>query len=163
MTLTPDTIKKQVHLKAPRERVWRAVSDSKQFGAWFGMHCDTDFVAGTKVSGHMVPTSVDPAIAEQQKPFEGARVVLFIERVEPMDLLSFRWHPSAEVNVDDPDAPTTLVTFTLQDADGGTLLTVSESGFDKLPPQLRAKAFAENEGGWQAQTELIRKYLEHAS
>lgn len=101
----------------------------------------------------MAPTQVDEEVARQQKAFEGIRVELFVDRIEPMRLFSFRWSPAG------PDEPTTLVTFELEDADDGTLLTVSETGFDALPAERRAEVYTSNEGGWEIQTRLISQYL----
>ncbi|MBL8744146.1 MAG: SRPBCC family protein [Myxococcales bacterium] len=148
-------------LKAPRARVWRAISDSQAFGAWFGMTIDGPFIAGKTVKGHIAKTQVDAEIAKQQEPYVGMPCDLMIERIEPETCLAFRWHPGADPDVA-PDAPTTLVTFELADASGGTELTITESGFDALPLEKRAKAFADNEGGWQAQLTLIAKYLDAA-
>ena len=162
MTSTSDRIEKQVLLRAPLARVWRALSQSSEFGTWFGMQLDRDFVPHTTVTGRMVPTEVDADVAEQQKPFTGMPVELFTERVEPMSLLSFRWHPYPPEDGDPSKLPTTLVTFELVATEGGTLLTLSESGFDQIPIERRARAFSDNEGGWEIQTQLIGKYLAHA-
>lgn len=156
-----DTIRKQVVLKAPRARVWSAISDSQAFGTWFGMTIEGPFVAGKTVKGKIAKTQVDPQVAKQQEPYVGMPCDLMVERVEPETRFAFRWHPGADPNVA-PDAPTTLVTFELRDAPGGTELTITESGFDALPLEKRAKAFADNEGGWQAQLTLIAKYLDAA-
>jgi uncharacterized protein YndB with AHSA1/START domain len=162
MMSVTDRIEKRVHLRAPRERVWHALSRSAEFGRWFGMEVDGEFSPNTTVKARMVPTAVDAEVAAAQKPYEGMPVELFVERVEPMRALSFRWHPYPPESADEA-VPTTLVLFELEEADGGgTLLTVSESGFDRIPIERRAKAFAENEGGWEMQTKLIAKYLEHA-
>lgn len=162
MTSASDRIEKQVLLRAPLERVWRALSRSSEFGTWFGMQLDGDFLPHTTVTGHMVPTQVDPDVAAQQQPFTGLPVELFIERVEPMSLLSFRWHPYPPEDGDTSTLPTTLVTFELSATEGGTLLKLSESGFDQIPIERRARAFTDNEGGWEIQTQLIGKYLAHA-
>jgi len=162
MASATDRIEKQVLLRAPLERVWRALSRSSEFGTWFGMQLDGDFLPRTTVTGRMVPTQVDPDVAAQQQPFTGMPVELFVERVEPMSLLSFRWHPYPPEDGDTSKPPTTLVTFELSTAEGGTLLRLSESGFDQIPIERRARAFTDNEGGWQIQTQLIGKYLAHA-
>jgi len=159
MSSPSDRIEKQVILQASRERVWRAISLSAEFGTWFGMQLDGDFLPHTTVTGRMVPTQVDPDVAAQQKPFSGMPVELYIERVEPLRLLSFRWHPYPVEGGDLSQVPTTLVTFELEDAAGGTLLRVSESGFDQIPIERRAQAFTDNEGGWEIQTQLVAKYL----
>ena len=156
-----DRIQKKVHLRAPRNRVWKAISDSKQFGSWFGMRVEGPFTANTTVKATIVPTTVDPEVAKEQKAFEGMPFELYIERVEPERLFTFRWHPGA--TQPKPEDPTTLVCFELEDAADGILLTVTESGFDRIPLARRAKAFAENEGGWAAQMKLIEKYLAQAS
>ena len=158
--MTTDRIVKQVVLKAPLERVWRAVSDAKQFGAWFGMALDGPFKAGMRATGKIVPTTSDPEVAKMQAPYEGMAVELFVERVEPMRCLSFRWHPYPAGPGEDPSKrPTTLVTFELEEVAGGVRLTITESGFDRVPIARRADAYKENEGGWEMQTQLIAKYL----
>ena len=160
MSTNTDRIEKKVLLRAPRERVWRAISDSRQFGAWFGVEFDGPFVAGTPIVGKLVPTTVDAEVAARQKQYEGHRFEFLVDRIEPMRLFSFRWHPFAmETGVDYSKEPTTLVAFELEEASGGTLLTVTESGFDRIPLERRAKAFEANEGGWTAQMNLIEKYL----
>lgn len=158
--MSTDRIEKKILLRAPRERVWRAISDPAQFGIWFGVVFDGPFVGGTHVTGRIVPTSVDDHVAALQKPHEGKAFELWVERIEPMHRFSFRWHPFAvEPGVDYSEEPATLVAFELQEAPGGTLLTISESGFDRIPLARRAKAFTANEGGWAIQTRLIENYL----
>jgi uncharacterized protein YndB with AHSA1/START domain len=161
---TTDRIEKKVLLRAPRERVWRAISDAKQFGTWFGVEFDGPFVAGAAMKGRMTPTKVDLEVAKVQEPYAGRGFDCTIDRIEPMSLFSFRWHPFAiEPDVDYSKEPTTLVTFQLEEASGGTQLTITESGFDKIPLERRAKAFSANEGGWTKQAELIAKYLDGAA
>jgi len=152
--MSTDAIHKQVLLRATRERVWRAISDSKEFGHWFGVKFEGPFPAGATVKGVITPTKVDAVVAESQKPHEGTAFEIEVETIEPEHKLSFRWHPYGCPS----DAPT-LVTFTLEDADDGVLLIVTESGFDQIPIERRAKAFEMNEGGWAAQMTLIEKYL----
>jgi uncharacterized protein YndB with AHSA1/START domain len=158
--LSTDRIEKNVLLRAPRDRVWNAISDATQFGAWFGVELDGPFLAGSRVAGRIVPTRVDPEVAAMQEPYTGMAFECTVERIEPMNLFSFRWHPFAvEPGVDYSGEPTTLVTFELEDAAGGTRLKITESGFDRIPLERRAKAFAANDGGWTKQAELIAKYL----
>jgi uncharacterized protein YndB with AHSA1/START domain len=160
MAANTDRIEKKVLLRAPHERVWRAISDSRQFGSWFGVKFDGPFTAGTRLTGTIVGTTVDAEIAKAQKPHEGTAFEFSIDRIEPMRLFSFRWHPFAvEPGVDYSKEPTTLVVFELEEVAGGTMLTVSESGFDQIPLERRAKAFAANEQGWAMQAKLIEKYL----
>jgi uncharacterized protein YndB with AHSA1/START domain len=158
--MSTDRIEKHVTLRAPLERVWEAITDSAKFGQWFGVELEGPFVAGRRITGSIVPTQVDPEIATQQEPFTGLRIEWLVETIEPMRLFSFRWHPYAiERDVDYASEPTTLVTFELAKVDAGTHLTITESGFDRIPLARRAKAFTANEGGWTAQAELIAKYL----
>jgi uncharacterized protein YndB with AHSA1/START domain len=158
--MSTDRIDKQILLRATRERVWRAVSDAKEFGSWFGVAFDGTFAAGTRVTGRIVPTTVDAEVAKMQEPYAGKAYDWTVERIEPMQRISFRWHPYAvEEGVDYSKEPTTLIEFELVDAPGGILLKISESGFDQIPLARRAKAFKANEGGWQMQTRLIEKYL----
>ncbi len=164
MATHANRIEKQVMLRAPLRRVWRAVSDARQFGAWFGVGFDGPFVTGVRMVGKVVPTQVDEEVAKLQKPYEGAAFEVTVDRVEPERLFSFRWHPFAvDPAVDYSSEPTTLVVFELQEVEGGTLLTISESGFDTLPLARRAQAFTANEGGWTHQAKLIEKYLSRAA
>jgi uncharacterized protein YndB with AHSA1/START domain len=160
MASSTDRIEKQVLLHVPLARVWRAISDAQEFGSWFGVRFDGPFAGGARVTGRMVPTTVDSEVAESQKPYEGRRFEITVDRMEPMRLFSFRWHPYAvEPDVDYSNEPTTLVVFELEETADGTRLTIIESGFDGIPLARRAQAFEMNEGGWEAQLNLIRKYL----
>jgi uncharacterized protein YndB with AHSA1/START domain len=155
-----DRIEKEVLLKAPLERVWRAISDADEFGQWFGVRFDGPFVAGRSVIGVITPTAVDADVAKDQEPFAGMADAWQIEAVEPQRRLAFRWHPyGLEEGVDDTEEPTTLVEFTLEEVAEGVLLRIVESGFDTLPANRRTSAFEGNSEGWATQTELVRKYL----
>ena len=162
-----DRIQKKAVLRAPRSRVWRAISDPKEFGAWFGLEVlEGSFSPGSVVKAKIVPTKADAEVAKTQKPYEGMSFEMSVDRVEPERLFSFRWHPFAtEQDVDYSKELTTLIVFELADAfeGDGVLLTITESGFDKIPLARRAKAFAANEDGWEKQLELIGKYLGQAS
>lgn len=160
MASETDRIEKTLVLRAPRARVWQALVDSKQFGTWFGMKIGAPFVAGKPVTGTITPTAVDAEIAKMQQPFDGLPFELSIERIDPERLFSFRWHPNAiERGVDYSKEPTTLVEFHLEETKGGVRLTVSESGFDRIPLERRAKAFASNDSGWGMVVKLLEKYL----
>jgi uncharacterized protein YndB with AHSA1/START domain len=159
MNASTDRIEKQILLRAPRERVWLAVSDSRRFGTWFGVDFDGPFVAGQTLTGRIVPTKVDEEVAAMQKPYEGTPFEWQVEEIEPMRRISFRWHPFGVDKTIDRDEPMTLIVFELHDAPGGVLLTVTESGFDKLPAARRERAFAANDGGWAHQMKLVEKYL----
>lgn len=159
--MTTDRIEKRIVLAAPRERVWRAVSDAREFGRWFGVEFDGPFAAGARLTGRIVPTTADPEVARLQEPHRGKPFEFFVEAIEPMHRILFRWHPFAvEPGVDYSSEPSTLIVFELQDAAGGTELRITESGFDRIPIERRAKAFAANDSGWSHQAQLIRKYLE---
>src|SRR5262249_55100621 len=154
-----DTIEKQITLRAPIARVWRAISEAKEFGRWFGVRFDGEFAPGARVTGRIVPTEVDPEIAKLQEPYAGMAFDFTIDRIEPMRLLSFRWHPyGVDPEVDYSKEPTTLVVFTLEEVTEGTRVTITESGFDRIPLARRAEAFRANEGGWEHQTKLLAKY-----
>lgn len=154
-------IVKQVVLNAPLERVWRAITDASAFGTWFGAEVEGDFEAGAMLRAKIRPTRVDPEIARQQEPYDGMEFILAVERIEPMRLFSFRWHPGGnEAGPDTPDTEMTLVEFVLEEAAEGVRLTITESGFERVPLARRAQAIADNTGGWAAQTGLIAKYLQ---
>ena len=160
MSPETDRIETKRLLRAPRERVWHAISDARQFGAWFGIEFEGAFVAGARVIGRRVPTTVDAEVAKRQQANAGKTMEFFVDRIEPMRRFSFRWHPYAlDPAIDYSQEPTTLVVFELENAPGGTMLTVTESGFDQIPLKRRAEAFARNTEGWTIQTTLVEKYL----
>jgi uncharacterized protein YndB with AHSA1/START domain len=164
MASSTDRIEKKVMLRAPLRRVWRAISDATQFGIWFGMEFNAPFAEGKPAKGKLVPTAVDPDVAARQKPHAGLAFELLIDRIVPMRYFSFRWHPFAvDPAVDYSKEPTTLVAFELEEVAGGTMLTITESGFDRIPLERRATAFARNQEGWTAQAALIEKYLARAA
>jgi len=155
-----DRIEKTIVLRAPLERVWRAIGDSREFGRWFGVTFREPFVAGRKITGTITKTEVDPEVAKMQEPYVGIAFDFEIERIEPMRLFSFRWHPGAvDPNVNYAKEPTTLVVFALESLAESTRLTITESGFERIPLERRAQTFSGNEAGWEHQTKLIAKYL----
>ena len=159
--MSTDRIEKKIHLRAPLERVWRAISDAQQFGSWFGVVFDGPFEPGTRVLGKIVPTTVDPEVAKLQEPHRGKPFDFTVASVEPPHRISFRWHPYAvEPGVDYSQEPMTTIVFELEKVSEGVELTISESGFDRIPLARRAEAFKANAGGWEHQTQLIKKYLE---
>ena len=148
-TTTTDRIEKQITLDAPRSRVCRALTEVEQFNTWFGVSLATPFAPGAEVSGQI-----------KVRGYEHMTMTIWIETMEPERFFSFRWHPYAvEPGVDYSAEPTTLVSFTLEDAGAGTRLTIVESGFDAIPESRRAKAFTMNSNGWTGQAENIRKFL----
>jgi hypothetical protein len=128
------------------------------------MNVDGPFVAGKDARATVQGTKLDPKVAKLQEPLAGFPFVMKIDRMEPERLFSFRWHPHAiEWGVDYSHEPMTLVVFELADAPGGILLTVTESGFDAIPLERRAKAFGANDAGWGMVMNLIEKYLAQKS
>jgi uncharacterized protein YndB with AHSA1/START domain len=163
-TAVTDRIEKTILLRAPRARVWRALTDSAEFGQWFGVKFDGSFAPDTLVRGTIVGTKVDPEVARAQRQHSGVPFEITIDRIEPERLFSFRWHPYAvEPGVDYAAEPTTLIEFAIEEVPGGTRLTVTESGFDRIPLARRAKAFTANEQGWTIMVTIIEKYLAHAA
>lgn len=158
--MSTNRIEKTILLRAPLKRVWRALSDSSEFGNWFGMRFNAPFAPGATMTAVIVPTTVSQEVAKLQKPYQGISFEIKIEQMQPERLFSFRWHPGAvEPGIDYASEPTTLVVFTLEKAPEGVQLTVTESGFDQIPLARRAKAFSANEGGWTLVIKLIEEYL----
>ncbi len=148
--ISTDRIEQQIRLTTSRTRVWRALTIPSQFGKWFGVA-----LTGDSVKPGMVLRGTKLSEGCTDKPFQAT-----VEEVEPESRYSLRWHPySTEPAVDFTKDPTTLITFTLSDVPGGTLLNVVESGFDMLPPARRAKAFEMHTHGWDAQLKNVAKYL----
>jgi uncharacterized protein YndB with AHSA1/START domain len=146
-TTVTDRIEKTVIVKAPRSRVWRAIADATQFGQWFQVKLDGEFKAGAAITG----TITYPG-------YEGLRLEMVVERIEPERVFSYRWHPG-DPTVDYRTEPMTLVEFMLEDAGAHTRLSIVESGFDKIPLTRRAEAFRMNEGGWTEQVENIQRHV----
>ena len=150
MNTATDRIERKILLKAPLARVWHALSDAKEFGDWFGVDFKGKaFVAGKPLKGQITYPGYEHIVME-----------VFVERVVPERLLSWRWHPAAvELGVDYSQEPTTLVVFELDEGDGGVWLSVVESGFDKIPAARRATAFRMNGSGWDQQMKNIEKHV----
>ena len=150
MSTSTDRIERTILLKAPLSRVWHALSDAKEFGDWFGVDFKgKTFVAGEPLQGKITYPGYEHLVME-----------VFIERVVPQRLLSWRWHPAAvDPAVDYSQETTTLVVFELEEGDGGVSLSVVESGFDKIPAARRAAAFRMNGSGWDQQMKNIDKHV----
>jgi uncharacterized protein YndB with AHSA1/START domain len=147
--MSTDRIEKSVVLRAPRSRVWRAITNAGEFGSWFGARLEGGFAPGAQVKGRITIPGYEHVIMD-----------ITVERVEPERLFSYRWHPYAmEPGVDYSDEPTTLVEFRLEEVTGGTRLTVTESGFDRIPAARRAEAFRMNDQGWAGQLKNIERYV----
>jgi uncharacterized protein YndB with AHSA1/START domain len=158
--MSTDRIEKKALLRAPVKRVWSALSDSAEFGTWFGMKFEGQFRPGALMRGVIAPTKVNEDVAKAQKEYEGMPVEIIIEKMEPERLFSFRWHPYAiEKGVDYSTEPTTLIEFVLEEIKDGVMLTVTESGFDEIPLTRRVKAFTANEQGWGMVLKLIEEYF----
>ena len=168
-----DRIEKQVVLRAPVSRVWRAISDAEEFGRWFGVSLEGEFVEGRTVRGRFEGTFDESAIMEHQRslglvpsklaPPRDSVVFCTVERIEPERRFSLRWIPfGIDAEADPENEPTTLVEFRLEAAPEGTLLTITESGFDRVPAHRRERAFRMNEGGWAGQARNLASHVEAA-
>ena len=145
-------IEKRVELKAPVSRVWRALTDYREFGEWFRVKLDGPFVAGQISRGQMTYPG-----------YEHLKWQAVVQKMEPERLFSFTWHHSLDPNADISKEPTTLVEFRLEKIEAGTLLTLTESGFENLPANLRLEAFRRNDGGWTEQMKNIEAHVTQAS
>ena len=144
-----DRIEKQIDIAAPVSRVWRALTDHREFGEWFRVKIDSPFVAGQASRGYITWPG-----------YEHLKWEATIQKIEPEKYFSFTWHPYAiDPKHDYSKEPTTLVEFHLEKAAAGTRLRVIESGFDKIPFERRAEAFLKNDGGWTQQMANIKEYV----
>lgn len=151
MDAETDRIERSIVINAPRERVWRALTNAEEFGTWFG----------PDLKGHTFTEGQHVRVRNSGCGHEDTWFDIIVERIEPRNLFSYRWHPyTTDPNVDYTQEERTLVTFTLEDtADNGTLLTVVESGFDKLPANRRLEAFPMHSQGWDAQLDNVSKHV----
>ena len=148
-TSSTDRIERQVLIKAPRKRVWRALTDTGEFGEWFRVKVSGKFVPGQSISGPVLHPG-----------YEHITWSVTVEKMEPEQFFSWRWHPNAiDPKKDYSHEPTTLVAFELEEVSGGTLLKVTESGFDKVPIERREQAFRGNSEGWSIQVGNIERYV----
>lgn len=142
-------IEKRIELRAPVGRVWRALTDHTEFGAWFGVKLESPFVPGQVSRGQIT-----------YPRYEHLTLEVVVQEMEPERLFSFTWHPYAvDLQKDYSKETPTLVEFRLEETADGTLLTVTESGFDKIPSDRRLEAFRRNDSGWAEQMESIEKYV----
>jgi uncharacterized protein YndB with AHSA1/START domain len=151
-----NTIEKQIELKAPVSRVWRALTDHQQFGEWFRVKLDGPFVPGQISRGFITHPG-----------YEHVKWEAVVEKMEPERLFSFTWPHSKSFDKDSysddySNAPRTLVEFRLEPTTSGTLLVLTESGFETLPVDLRLEAFRRNDGGWAQQMKNIENYVAQA-
>ena len=147
-----DRIEKTIELSASVSRVWRALTDHREFGTWFRVRLDGPFVPGQVSRGQITYPG-----------YEHIRWEAVVQKMEPERLFSFTWHPYAvDPKEDYSKEPPTLVEFTLEKTKQGTLLRVVESGFDKIPAKRRSEAFRMNEGGWSEQMKNIAAHVGQA-
>ncbi len=146
-----DRIEKQILLKAPRQRVWQALSNAEEFGNWFGVKLQGQFFTpGQHTQGYITYPSYEHVLFD-----------VLVVALTPPSAMSLRWHPYAvDMQRDYSHEPTTLIEFTLEEVAGGTLLKVVESGFDAIPEERRLEALRMNTGGWEAQMANIEKHLD---
>ncbi|HMC57597.1 MAG TPA: SRPBCC family protein [Candidatus Solibacter sp.] len=145
-------IEKQILLRAPCERVWQAITNIGEFAKWFGVKAEGSFTPGARV--HMIST---------HRSAEGQSFYVFVEEMEPPRKFSWRWHPGMkDAGVDYHTEPTTVVVFLLEEVEGGTLLTVTESGFHHISLARRAAVFQMNTGGWEFQLKQIEQHVSQA-
>ena len=146
-------IEKRLELKAPVSRVWRALTDYREFGEWFRVKLDGPFVPGEVSRGCITWPG-----------YEHIKWEAVVQTMEPELLFSYTWHPySVDPNIDYSKETPTLVEFRLEQTAGGTLLVVTESGFEKIPSDRRAEAFRRNDGGWAQQLKNIESHVAPAS
>jgi uncharacterized protein YndB with AHSA1/START domain len=144
-----DRIEKRIELKAPVARVWRALTDYREFGEWFRVKLDGPFVPGQVSRGHVTYPG-----------YEHLKWEAVVQKMEPERLFSFTWHPYAvDPSIDYSQETPTLVEFRLEETPSGTLLLLTESGFDKIPSARRAEALRMNDGGWTAQMKNIEGHV----
>lgn len=144
-----DRIEKQVELKAPIARVWRALTDYKEFGEWFKVDLESPFVPGETTRGQVTYPGYEHLVME-----------VVVQKMEPERLFSFEWHPTAvDPSVDRSKEPVTLVEFKLEETAGGTVLYLTESGFDAIPVDKREEAYRRNDGGWMEQMKNIESHV----
>ena len=166
-----DKIVKEVILRATLARVWQALTDAQEFGRWFGISLAGDFVAGKSITGKFDGKIDETMIANYQKSLgllpseirqpEGDLVFCTVEQIEPQRYFSFRWIPfGIDAAVVPESEPTTLVEFRLEELADGVRLTITESGFDKVPNHRRERAFRMNDAGWAIQAENVKKHVE---
>jgi uncharacterized protein YndB with AHSA1/START domain len=148
--VTSDKIEKKIELKAPVTRVWSALTDHKQFGEWFRVNIEEPFVVGQEAQGKILHPG-----------YEHVTWRAIIVAIEPEHLFAFTWHPyGIDKEIDYSKEEPTRVEFRLKESSTGTLLTLTESGFDRIPASRRDEAFRMNDGGWTAQMQNIAKYVD---
>lgn len=145
-----DRIEETFDLRAPLDRVWRAISDHREFGKWFRVVIDRPFEKEVESTGKMLETGYE------RLPWR-----VMVAAIQPMKRFAFTWHPYAiDPKKDYDDEIPTLVEFFLSEIPGGTRVTIRESGFDMIPAQRRLAAFAKNTRGWAIQKDNLARHVE---
>lgn len=144
-------IQRSTFIRAPRSRVWRALTDISEFCRWFSAETDDPaFLPGV----HIRLRSTYPG------PYYGMQFSVDVAEIVPEQTFSWRWHPGVKLADEDlSQEPATLVTFRLEDAEGGTLVTVTETGFDQLFASRRERVFEENDSGWKTQMAALERHF----
>lgn len=149
MPSTTDRLEKRIELNAPPARVWQALTDYREFGSWFGVKLQSPFAPGKSTCGNISHPGYEHLVME-----------VVVQKMEPERLFSFNWHPYAiDPNVDYSKEPPTLVEFRLEPIARGTVLVVTESGFDSIPAARRKEAFRMNGNGWTQQIKNIQAHV----
>jgi uncharacterized protein YndB with AHSA1/START domain len=145
-----DRIEKTIELNASVERVWRALTDHREFGEWFRVKLEGPFVLGEVARGRITYPGYEHLVWQAE-----------VTAMDPPRLFAFTWHPYAvDPEVDYSQEPPTLVEFKLRPTETGVQLTIVESGFDRVPAHRRAEALRMNEGGWAEQIKNIQAHVE---
>lgn len=155
MVSSVNQIQRTTFVRAPRSRVWRAITDIAEFCRWFSAETEAP---AFRPGAHIRLRSTYPS------PYHGMEFSLDVDRMIPEHTFSWRWHPGVKLGGEDlSQEPMTLVTFTLENAEGGTRVTVTETGFEQLFASRRSRIFEENEGGWKIQIPALERYLSEAA
>jgi uncharacterized protein YndB with AHSA1/START domain len=149
LLIVDDRLEKKIAISAPVARVWRALTDSREFGEWFQVSLEGAFVEGKTVGGQLTFPG-----------YEHVRMEVHVKSIRPETYFAYTWHPySVDPKVDYTKETPTLVEFRLEPAQNGSLLIVTESGFDKIPNDRQAQAFRMNTQGWEQQLKSIEAYV----
>jgi uncharacterized protein YndB with AHSA1/START domain len=139
----PDEVRRELVIKAPRDRVWRALTEADQLTRWFP---DKAAEVDLRPGGN--------AVLE----WDEAKAEAVVDVVEPPGRLVFRWRPEGL------GRPFTTVSFTLEELGDGdsTRVRLVESGFASLPDQIETQSQKGNDEGWAHELQELKEYLEAA-
>jgi uncharacterized protein YndB with AHSA1/START domain len=151
-TMIQDTIEREMVLRAPKERVYNAITQPEQIVKWF-------------------PEGIEGKLIAGERPVfdfgEYGKFSIYVEASDPHDYFAYRWVSGSQFVpggfIGDPlKMPNTLVEFRLEDAPEGTLLKLKESGFASLPAEYMEQALKDNNGGWDFMLERLQKLMTQA-